>query len=391
VYRAAQRSGALSARLRRASRARGFTCGPKLGSGSTSIAPLRPVRELMLIAADVGGTKTIVALFALPDLPGQLPRRIEQATFASRAHPNLEAIVERFLEQLGPRRPATLQAACFGVAGPVIGVTSRTPNLPWLIDGAELARKFQIGAVALLNDLVATAIRAATLGPGDVVTLSPGRSSPPATPRQRVVVAAGTGLGVAQLVEQAGRWLALPSEGGHACFAPRNAEECALLDFLAQRHGRVSLERVVSGRGLAAIYEFLLARGELAADPAVCDAILADLESAPRLVSERAAAGGCAVARRALELFVELYGAAAGNFALAVLATDGVFLGGGIAPKILPALQSGRFLSAFLDKGRLRPLMETIPVYVIEDPETALLGAAIEAGRIALSRQELSA
>jgi glucokinase len=341
----------------------------------------------MLLAADVGGTKTNIALCALPDRHGALPRLLHRATYASADHSGLEAIVEHFLGDLGAERPARIDAACFGVAGPVLDTHSETPNLPWVIDGATIAHRFGIRSVELVNDLVATAIRAATLGSDDLEVLHPGTPNAPG-PGNRVVVAAGTGLGVAQLVRAAGRYTPVPSEGGHVCFAPRNREEFALLEFLARRHGRVSVERAVSGRGLASIYEFILERGEPAPDPDLRRAVLADPEHAARLVAEHGQSGDCRAASRALDLFIELYGAAAGNFALTALATGGVLLGGGIAPKLLTALRRGRFLEAFFDKGRFAPLMHTIPVYVIEDPETALFGAALEAARLAGTTEE---
>lgn len=340
----------------------------------------------MLLAADVGGTKTLIALSELPERAGQLPRRLHQATYASGEHAGLEGIVEHFLGDLGSARPARIDAACFGVAGPVQSGKSETPNLPWSIDAAVIAARFRIRAVELVNDLVATAIRAATLGPEDVEVLHPG--APPAGLENRVVVAAGTGLGVAQLVATGGRLIAAASEGGHVCFAPRNPEELALLEFLQRRFGRVSVERAVSGPGLANIYDFVAERGSPAADPELRRATLADPDGAPRLVAEHGQRGDCPAARHALELFIELYGAAAGNFALCSFARGGVLLGGGIAPKLLTALRRGRFLSAFFDKGRFRSLMQEIPVYVIEDPETALLGATLEAARIAREPME---
>lgn len=334
----------------------------------------------MLLAGDVGGTKTILALCAPPEQPGALPRRIAQATFASAEHPDLESVIDAFLSGLSPVQPPRVSSACFGVAGPVVDDRSETPNLPWVIDAPTIGQRFGFARTLLINDLVATAIRAALLSAEDVAVLAPGKPQAE-PPRTRVVVAAGTGLGVAQLVELGGRWHALPSEGGHVCFAPRNALEVELLELLQRRYGRVSLERAVSGAGLAHIYELFRDSGRATPSPEVERRLASDPESAPRWVSEAALADTCPASRAALELFVELYGAAAGNFALVTLAMDGVFLGGGIAPKILPALERGRFLDAFVDKGRFRPLMETIPVYVIEDPETALLGAAIEAGR----------
>src|SRR5262249_20231972 len=203
----------------------------------------------LILAGDIGGTKTNIALFR--PRPGGLPERVREAKYKSADHPGLEDIVADFL---GPGERA--EAACFGVAGPVIGDRSETPNLPWVIDGKAIGGRFGIGRVVLVNDLVATAIRGGTLGPGDVENLN-GRIDPAVT-SNKLVIAAGTGLGLAALVHADGEWIPVPSEGGHSDLPAQNAEQAALVAYLAERHGHVSVERAVSGRGLAAIWNFVV-------------------------------------------------------------------------------------------------------------------------------------
>lgn len=326
----------------------------------------------MILAGDVGGTKTNIALFR--PRAGGAPERIREAKYKSADHAGLEDIIADFLHS--DERP---EAACFGVAGPVIDNRSETPNLPWIIDGSRISEKFAIEHVVLVNDLVATAIRGGTLGSGEVAILN-GRIDPGAT-GTKLVIAAGTGLGLAALVRADGEWIAMPSEGGHADLPARNAEQAALVAYLAERYGHVSVERAVSGRGLHAIWKFIVDTGRAEPAPEVVSAIAQDSESGPQIVAEHGLGGSCPASVEALRLFVELYGAVAGNFALTVLATGGVLLGGGIAPKILPALQDGRFVRSFVDKGRFKELLERTPVAVILDPETALVGAAIRAAR----------
>jgi glucokinase len=326
----------------------------------------------MILAGDVGGTKTNIALFQ--PVPAGMPERIRTARFKSAEHGGLESIISAFLKP--GERP---EAACFGVAGPVIGGRSETPNLPWVIEASHIASKFGIPRVVLVNDLVATAIRGGTLGPNDVESLN-GTIDPNAT-GPKLVIAAGTGLGVAALFRTGSDCIALPSEGGHADLAAENLEQAALVAYLGERHHHVSVERAVSGPGLATIFAFVVETRRATANSEVLRGIERAEDRAPQLVAEYGLAGTCAASVEALRLFVEFYGAAAGNFALTFVATGGVLLGGGIAPKILPALRDGRFMQSFANKGRFRELMQSTPVAVILDPETALLGAAIRAAR----------
>lgn len=318
----------------------------------------------MILAGDVGGTKTNLALYE-PTADGP-PRLLRAAQFASADYPGLGPILAEFLA--GERG---VTAAGFGIPGPVLDNRAETTNLPWLVDGAALARAAGIGRVELLNDLVATAYGLPLLGREELTVLHPGEPEPDGT---LALIAAGTGLGMS-LLPAGCRPLA--SEGGHMDFAPRTDEEAAVWRRLRARYGgHVSVERVVSGPGLRAVYEALRDEG-LGAETREVAAALADPEGdATPVIAEAAQAGRCALCARALDLWVEAYGAAAGNLALVGLATGGVYVGGGIAPKLLPKLADGTFVGAFLDKGRFRDLLERVPVWVVLNEETAVLGAA---------------
>jgi glucokinase len=345
----------------------------------------------MMLAGDVGGTKTNLGLFA----EGASGLRLEaSATFASAEFSGLTPVVRAFLRQVaaGPGGAPEIAAACFGVAGPVDGNRSSTPNLAWEIDGAALAAELGLPAVLLVNDLVATAQGIPLLRDDETVALQPaeavgaGGSAAPALPPagNQVLIAAGTGLGMALLPMVEGRRVTVPSEGGHADFSPRDEDEASLLLYLRRRFGEhVSVERVVSGPGLHNVYEYLRDAGYAAESPAVAAALAAGTAAAPggagdpaRVIAEAGLAGSDALCSRALDLFVAAYGAAAGNLALICTATGGVYIGGGIAPKILPRLQGGLFLRSFLDKGRLADFLGRIPVRVILNQRTAMLGAA---------------
>jgi glucokinase len=323
----------------------------------------------MILAGDVGGTKANLGLFDAAD--GAL-RPVRSARYRSAEFPSLAAIVTRFLADGEEPRP--IRAACFGVPGPVIGNRSSTPNLAWQIDSAVVSRESGIPAVLLVNDLVATAEGIALLGEDEIVTLQAGTPEPTGN---RVLIAAGTGLGMSLLPRVGARWVPVPSEGGHMDFAPRTEEEIGLLRYLRERYGRVSVERVVTGPGLFNIYSYLRDTYRIPEDPLVRQALAKGTDPA-RVIGEAALAGfaGCEICSRAMDLFVAAYGAVAGNLALVGTATGGVYLGGGIAPKILPRLQSGLFLQTFEAKGRFVPYLERMPVRVILNDKAALLGAA---------------
>lgn len=321
-----------------------------------------------IIAGDLGGTKTLLALYH--EKSGRFAL-LRDATYPSRGHETFEEILDDFLAA-GPAE--TIDAACFDVAGPVSEGRVQTTNLPWLLDERALASKLGTPRVKLLNDLEATAYGMLHLPASDLVCLHPGATT--ARPGHIAVIAAGTGLGEAYLFWDGKGHQPVASEGGHADFAPRTEVEIGLLRWLRDKlgGGHVSYERVLSGPGLFSVYEYLRDSG---AAPET-DALKAELQGAgdpSAAVSRAALEHGDALASRTLDVFCELYGAEAGNMALRCLTTGGVFLGGGIAPKILPALQRG-FVRGYLDKGRFAKLLGDIPVHVSLEPRTALLGAA---------------
>jgi glucokinase len=317
----------------------------------------------MLLAGDIGGTKTNLALYA-PDsgLEAQA-----QATFKSARYDSLEAIVEEFLVTTG----AEVDQAVFGVAGPVVDGQSTITNLPWVIREADLRQAFDLRAVKLLNDLEATAYGVPQLSPSDLSQLN---DAPPRS-GTKVVVAPGTGLGEAVLFYRDGHHHVIPSEGGHAGFAPTNLLEIRLLRHLMGKFGHVSFERVCSGPGIPNIYGFLKKQrfaGEL---PEMRKALRKAADPAPVIV-QKAMEGECELSIATLNTFVSILGAEAGNLALKVMAVGGVYLGGGIPPKILSKLKDGTFMASFVNKGRFAEMLAEIPVYVILNDQTALFGSA---------------
>lgn len=322
----------------------------------------------MLLAGDVGGTKTALAL-----LDGGEPGVVREAVLPSHDFPSLEAAVARFLEE-GPA--ARIDAACFGVAGAVVDGRCVTTNLPWTMDEATLAAAIPAGRVRLLNDLEATGHGLAALPSAALVTLQGG------TPRPGVaaLIAAGTGLGMAVLVPEGRGWRVLPSEGGHADFAPRTEVEIGLLRRLTREFGRATCERVLSGPGLLSVYEHL--RETRGGEPSWLRERLTQGDPSAA-VAEVGLAGDHPLCVEALDLFASVYGATAGNLALTVLALGGVYVAGGIAPRLRAKLEDGTFMAAFLDKGRLRRVLEAVPVRLVMEPRTALLGAAARARALA--------
>lgn len=321
----------------------------------------------MILAGDIGGTKTLLALFD----GGRCRFR---RRYASGAFARFDEVLQAFLAEAaavpGLAPPST---ACLGIAGPVLGRRVKVTYLPWEIDADALCARFGLRHAELLNDFAAAAHGLDDLAPGELVTLQAGA---PLAERPRVLIGAGTGLGVAYLHE--GRILS--GEGGHASFAPADAQQEALARWLRQRLGRVEAEQVVSGAGLVRIYEFLLEqRGEPATAPA---RDLLRAEDAAQAVAQAALAGGAPLAHAAVDLFVACYGATAGDHALTVLARGGVFVAGGIAPKLMPRLQAGGFVAAFNDKGMSSAILRDCPVHVVANPDLGLLGAAAFARRM---------
>jgi glucokinase len=321
----------------------------------------------MLLAGDVGGTKALVGLFL--DGSGR-PQLVDARAFATRDYPSLEAILEAFLSGQAAAVPP-LRAASFGVAGPIVNQVAHLTNVPWIVDAAAVAARFGIPNVTLLNDLQAMAYSVTVLRPDELAVVQAGRPVPTGN---AALIAAGTGLGEALLHNMGGRFVPSPTEGGHADFAPRTPEEIALLGQLVTRFGRADYERVLSGPGLANVHLFTHPQG-----CASCG-VEAGQAPAPAAISQSALEGRCQDCVRALKIFVSVYGAEAGNLALRSVATAGVFLGGGIAPKILPALQDGRFIEAFSAKSPMADFMANVPVSVILNDRAGLLGAAVHAG-----------
>ena len=317
----------------------------------------------MILAGDIGGTKTNLGFFDVQE--GALRAR-EQQSFPSRDHVGLEAIVQKFMA--GARVQVT--AACFGVAGPVVDGQSVTPNLPWIVSAENLARTLNLESVNLINDLEATAHGIPALKHEEMLTLNEGADEA----GNAALVAAGTGLGVASLFWDGKHHVPSASEGGHMDFAPRNLLEIELLKYMMTKHSRVSIERVLSGPGLFNIYDFLRASGYGIESPEIAARFAAHDPSS--VISQAALAHECKMCVKALDLFAAIYGATAGNVALTLKAIGGVYIGGGIAPKISEKLKDGTFIGAFMDKGRLSPLVATIPVRVILNDKTALMGAA---------------
>ncbi len=320
----------------------------------------------MILCGDVGGTKTVLALF---ERDGARLVERQRQVFPSRAHAGLGEILERFL---AGRRPLRIEAASFGVAGLVTGGRVEATNLPWVIEAAELAGVVGTPRVELLNDLEATAYGMLELGPDDLVPLNPEARRDPRG--HAAVLAPGTGLGQAVLVWDGARHRALASEGGHADFAPRSEEQIELLHFLRAELGRVSVERVLSGPGLHNLYRFLRARSA-APEPAELRARL-DREDPGAVIGELGLAGKDPVCADSVALFASIYGGEAGDLALRVLARGGVYLAGGITPRLLPALRSGGFLEAFCAKGRFSEQVARFPVLASLEPAAPLLGSA---------------
>ncbi len=318
----------------------------------------------MILAGDVGGTNTRLAFV---EATGDRLTLIVEEIFPSREHANLEAVLRKFMSS--HRLP--VEQACFGVAGPVRHGRCDATNLPWVVDARQLARELGLEAVGLINDLEANAYGIAALEPKDFVVLNAGA---PDAEGNAAIIAAGTGLGEAGLYWNGRQHRPFATEGGHATFAPRTPVEMDLLRHLLTEFEHVSYERVVSGPGLLNIYRFLRDTGR-AEEPAWLAERMRQQE-APAIIAQAALEGTSALCVQALDLFMSLYGAEAGNLALKVMATGGVFVGGGIAPKIIQKLKDSTFMAAFTAKGRMRPLLEAMPVRIILNEKTALLGAA---------------
>lgn len=320
----------------------------------------------MILAGDVGGTKVDLALFEFKD--GRL-QHVAEERFPARQYAGLEAVVTTFLDK--HNRPE-VNAACIGVPGPVRNGRLKLTNLPWQLDAREIARNLDIDHLFLINDLEANGYGIAELTREQVFTLSAGD---PSIVGNRGLVSAGTGLGEALLMWDGKMHVPVASEGGHCDFAPRNDLEISLLRYLQKLvGGRVSYERVVSGLGLTNVYSFLRDDQGMTESPELRDRMASEDPNA--VIGELGETGRDELCAYTLDVFVSVYGAEAGNLALKVLATGGMFLGGGIAPKILNKMKDGTFMRAFTDKGRLSDLLVNTPVHIILESRAALMGAA---------------
>ena len=318
----------------------------------------------MILAGDVGGTHARLAFF---DVKHGNFRLVSSSVFASREFPGLDEIVSRFVDS-SSLRP---DAACFGIAGPVRNGRVETSNLPWTIEAKRLADELKLAKTILINDLEANAWGISSLDAKDVVCLNQVKGRPVGN---QAVIAAGTGLGEAGMYWDGTRYHIFACEGGHCDFAPSNDLEIELLRYLSKQYGHVSYERIVSGPGLVNVFHFLRDTGR-GTEPAWLTEQMQKTDPAAA-ISQAGIEGKCPLCEHALDLFISIYAAEAGNLALKLLATGGVYLGGGIAPKLVAKLAGPLFMQAFVGKGRMQPLLECIPVKVITNDQTALMGAA---------------
>jgi len=318
----------------------------------------------LILAGDVGGTKTNLGIFA-----GGKSRPILKImeTYDSRKASGLEDIIERFMNEYA----APLAGACFGIAGPVVDGRSKTTNLPWVVSEGQLKRRFKWPHVRLINDLTATAQAVPFLNRRELHFLNSVRAR---KSRNIALVAPGTGLGEALLIFQKGKFIPIPSEGGHADFSPKNEEEIQLWRYVHKLFGHVSIERLLSGTGLFNIYSWLKDSGQYK-EPAWLRKNIKEQEPAKAII-EAAMAKKHPLCVASLNRFVSIFGSVAGNLALTGMTTGGVYLGGGIPPRIIAKLEEDIFMKAFTDKGRFKGFMERIPVRVILNDRTALMGAA---------------
>ncbi|HXW06001.1 MAG TPA: glucokinase [Vicinamibacterales bacterium] len=343
----------------------------------------------MLLAGDVGGTKTLLGFF-MSD--GDRPSAVEVGEFATLEYDGLEAMVREFL-RVRAVEARSIDVACFGVAGAVTNQVARLTNVPWLVDGDRLTATIGFRRSLILNDLEALAYGVTVLEPDELAVLQQGV---PLATGNAAVIAAGTGLGEAMLHNVEGRFVPAASEGGHADFAPRTPREMEMALELTRIYGRVSAEHVISGPGIVNIYQFthrgfgagpMITPASVASAP-LCDAVgaVTEVSELPPLISRAAMEQACAQCVETMAIFVSAYGAEAGNIALRTVGTAGVYVGGGIAPKILPLLREGLFMEAFRAKEPQAAFVATIPVAVILNPDAGLIGAAVHARQLAFSR-----
>jgi glucokinase len=326
---------------------------------------------MLILSGDMGGTKT---LLRINEVQGQADTRyripIFEQRFASGDYATFEALLEDFMQASATARgEGKIAAACIGVAGPVADGSARVTNLPWVLHEETLCRQFSIPHFRLINDFSAIGYGLEALRPSDLLTLQAGEENPRAP---RALIGAGTGLGEGILVWREDGYDVLPSEGGHVDFAPTDELQRALLEYLSQRQDRVSYENLVSGKGLLTIYHFMAYHEGESPSPSIAD---------PAGVTEAAGAGH-ELAQKAIRLFVSIYGAQAGNLALTCLAAGGVYVAGGVAPRIQSYMTEGGFMQAFLAKAPMQGLLARFPVYMVLDTTVGLKGAARMAARM---------
>lgn len=319
----------------------------------------------MILSGEIGATRTRLAAF---ETEGNSLRRVVEKLYMSQEHGGLSAIITDFIRTEG----IPVQSACFGVAGPVKRGRSKISNLPWTIDAGELAKQLKLKAVGLINDLEAYAYGIDALDSTDFVTLNDGSEDEEGN---RAVISARTGLGTAGLYWDGFRHHPFACEGGHADFAPRNSLEMELLAYLQKKYGRVSCERILSGPGIKNIYDFLRNANKLD-EPQWLKEQMAAAPDPPALISQLALEGKAAICDQTLSLFVSIYGAETGNCALNFLSTGGIFLGGSIAAKIVPKMKEPIFMQSFLDKGRMESLLKEMPVKIVLNDDSGIIGAA---------------
>lgn len=319
----------------------------------------------MILAGDIGGTNTRLAIFNKDVL-------LVEQKFLSKDYPTLEEIVQKFLKT----NPHKITKVCLGIAGPIRNGKCQATNLPWVVDTVSFNKLLGISSTVLLNDLEAKAYGLRVLKKEELLLIQPGTSQV----GNQALIAAGTGLGEAGLYWNGKEHIPFPCEGGHTDFAPRNPMEVELLFYLQKKFGHVSYERMVSGPGIPLLYRFLVETGKEKESPHVKEAMRT--KSPSLVISEMAVKKQDPLCEKVIDWFLSLYGAEAGNLALKMLSLGGIYIGGGIAPYLKEEMKKGSFLSALVDKGRFRPLLESIPVYIILNDDASILGAAFFASTL---------
>lgn len=344
---------------------------------------------MLTLAGDIGGTKTILRLVRTSESTSQLETLAENQ-YSSQEFPDLVPMVRQFLQGVDAATPDT---ACFGIAGPVVDDTAQLTNLNWFLDARRLETELEIDRVSLINDFAAVGYGVLGLEPSYIQTLQPGK---PKSSAPMAVIGAGTGLGQCFLIPQGSTYQVFSTEGGHSDFAPRSQWEFQLMEYILETKEleRVSVERVVSGLGITTIYQFFRDLQIAEESPDIARVVQAweSREETPEIevnpageISKAAMEKSDRLSEETMRLFVQAYGAEVGNFALKTLPLGGMYVAGGIAAKILPLLESERFLESFLNKGRMKPLLESIPLHVVLNPKVGLMGAAIYGSQIKLA------